>query len=50
MLAHDVVRQVVDGAAGDARPFLENAELAGDAPRERQLLLDQQDRDAASLD
>ena len=34
------------GAAGHAAAFFENAELAGDPPRERQLLLDQQHRDA----
>ena len=46
MGVNDVVGQLVDGAAGDAAAFLEDAELAGDAAGERQLLLDQQHRDA----
>ena len=46
VFAHDVVRQLVDRAAGHAAALLEDAELAGHAPRERQLLLDEQHRDA----
>src|SRR5687767_335209 len=42
MGADDVIGEGVDGAAGHAAPFFENAELARHAPRERQLLLDQQ--------
>ena len=46
MCADDVVGQLVDRPAGRRAAFLENAEFAGDPPRERQLLLDQQHRDA----
>src|SRR5438445_12900406 len=45
-MANHFIRQFVDGAAGNAPPFFENAELAGHAPGEAQLLLDQEHRDS----
>ncbi len=41
---HHFVRQLPDGPGGDAAAFVENAELARHAPRERQFLLDQKHR------
>ena len=41
-----IVGEFADRAAGDAAALFENAEVAGHAPRKRQLLLDQQHRQA----
>jgi hypothetical protein len=45
MFAHDVGRELAERAAGHAVSFLEKVELAGDPPRKRQLLLDEQNGD-----
>src|SRR5579862_720910 len=45
MLANHVIGERVDEAGGDAPTLFENAELAGDAPREGKFLFDQQHRD-----
>ena len=37
VIPNHFIRQFVDGAAGNAPPFFENAEPAGDAPGEAQL-------------
>ena len=42
MSADDVIGQGVDGTAGDAATFFEDAEFAGHAPCEGKFLLDQQ--------
>src|ERR1700681_2089532 len=46
MIPDHFIRQLVDGAARDAPPFFENAELAGHAPGAAQLLLDQEHRES----
>ena len=49
MALDDVVRQLVHGAGRDVSASIEHAEVLAHAPRERQLLLDEQDRQAALL-
>src|SRR5437879_2608982 len=42
MVAHDLIRQLVDGSAGDAPAFFEKTEFARHAARETELLLDEE--------